>query len=136
MLIQTVAFMGLFFSKNIYVTYFFMFLFGPASVGRCSSSFLYLMELLPKAQQVLVGTILQVSNSLVAVIGCLYFWKMSKDWIWLEIAACVSGVVSMVGCYMLPESPKFLITKKRYEEARGAISWIHKFNGCYEPFNK
>ena len=49
MLIQTVGFAGLFFSKNIYVTYVFMFIFGTASVGRCSISFLYLMELLPKA---------------------------------------------------------------------------------------
>lgn len=58
MLIQTFAYIGLFLSQNIYVTYFFMFLFGTASVGRCSISFLYLMELLPKGQQVLVGTTL------------------------------------------------------------------------------
>lgn len=76
------------------------------------------MELLPKAQQVLVGTILQVNNSFVAVIGCLYFWKMSKDWLWLELAACITGVISMIGCYLMPESPKFLVTKKRYDEAR------------------
>lgn len=58
MLIQTIAFIGLFFTSNIYVAYFFMFLFGVASVGRTSISFLYLMEVLPKAQQVLVGTLL------------------------------------------------------------------------------
>ncbi len=58
MLIQTVAFTGLFFSKSIILTYIFMFLFGSSSVGRCAISFLYLMELLPKAQQVLVGTLL------------------------------------------------------------------------------
>ncbi len=110
LLIQTFAYIGLFFSKSIYVTYAFMFLFGIASVGRCSISFLYLMELLPKAQQVLVGTLLQVNNSLVAVIGCLYFWKMSKNWLWLEIAACISGVIPMICCYFMPESPKFLIS--------------------------
>jgi MFS family permease len=49
MMIQTLAYIGLFLSQNIYVTYFFMFLFGTASVGRSSISFLYLMELLPKA---------------------------------------------------------------------------------------
>jgi MFS family permease len=74
MLIQTVAFIGLFFTKSIYLAYFIMFLFGVSSVGRTSISFLYLMEILPKAQQVLVGTILQLFSSLVSIIGCLYFW--------------------------------------------------------------
>jgi hypothetical protein len=59
----------------------------------------------------------------------VYFWKISKDWVWLELGACLSGVVSMIGGLMIPESPKFLISKKRYDEARQAISWIAKFNG-------
>ncbi len=42
--------------------------------------------------------------------------------------ACSLGVVSMIGCYMMPESPKFLIGKKKYEEARNSINWIAKFN--------
>lgn len=58
MLIQTLSFFGLYFSRNIYVTYVFMFFLGTASVGRCSVGYLYLMEILPKGQQVLTGTIL------------------------------------------------------------------------------
>ncbi len=77
-IIQTIAFVGLLLSKNIYLTYFFMFSMGIACVGRSAICFLYLMELLPKGQQVLVGTILQVNNSVVGVLGCLYFWLMSK----------------------------------------------------------
>jgi hypothetical protein len=34
----------------------------------------------------------------------------------------------MIGCYMLPESPRFLICKKNYDEARNAINWIAQFN--------
>ena len=112
-----------------------MFLFGTASVGRCSISFLFLMELLPKAQQVLVGTSLQVMNSLVIVIACVYFSKISKNWIWLEIMGCILGITSMIGCYFLPESPKFLISRKRYNEARASINWIAKFNYQKEYFN-
>jgi MFS family permease len=118
MFIQTIAFTGLFLSRSIYVNYAFMFLFGTASVGRCSISFLYLMELLPKAQQILVGTILQVHNSVLVVFGCIYFWKISKNWIWLELYACISGVIAMICTFFMPESPKFLITKNKYDEAR------------------
>ena len=47
MMIQTVSFLGFFFSRNIDAMTAFMFLFGVASVGRCSISYLYLMDLLP-----------------------------------------------------------------------------------------
>ena len=47
MSLQVVALLGLYFSKNINVTTGFMFVMGISSVGRCSISFLYLMDLLP-----------------------------------------------------------------------------------------
>jgi hypothetical protein len=36
----------------------------------------------------------------------------------------------------MPESPKFLITKKRYDEARQAITFIAKMNGHCQGFNR
>ena len=120
--------MALFFSRDLNLTTVLMFIFGIAAVGRCSISFLYLMELLPTSRQVFVGTILHVNNASVGVIGCLYFWKVSKNWLWLEIFAGCLDLVSMVGTLiMIPESPKYLIGKKRYDEARDAINYIAKF---------
>lgn len=49
---------------------------------------------------------------------------------------CFSGIISMVGCFLLPESPKFLLTKKKYDEARSAINWIAKFNRKNIIFDK
>lgn len=40
----------------------------------------------------------------------------------------------MLGAFILPESPKFLITRKRFDEARAAISYIGRINGLKEPF--
>ena len=51
------------------------------------------------------------------------------------IAACISGIVSMIVVYIMPESPKFLITKKKYDEARVAINWIARFNARDEIFD-
>jgi hypothetical protein len=56
MAIQTLAFLGLYLSRDINVTTAFMFMFGVASVGRCSISFLFLMELLPTNAQVIAAT--------------------------------------------------------------------------------
>jgi len=45
--LQLISFAGLFLSTSIGLTTFLMFFFGAAAVGRCSISFLYLMELIP-----------------------------------------------------------------------------------------
>jgi hypothetical protein len=74
------------------------------------------MELLPTNRQVLVGTILHVNNAAVGVFGCLYFWKISKYWLWLEIFAGFLGIVSIIGTAIwVPESPKFLVSRKKYD---------------------
>jgi hypothetical protein len=64
----------------------------------------------------------------VAVLGCIYFWKISKEWLWLELFACAGGFISMLTIFLIPESPKFLITMKRYDDARKAIEYISKIN--------
>jgi OCT family organic cation transporter-like MFS transporter 4/5 len=134
-LLQTLCFAGLYITSNLYVAYVLMFFFGAAAVGRCSISYLYLMELLPKSRQVLTGTILSMNNQLTGLIGCLYFWQISKDWHWLELWACGSGIVSMIGVYFLPESPKFLVSLKKYDQARQAINTIARINKHQEAFD-
>lgn len=128
MILELATFIGLYLSKDVNLTTVLMFFFGIASVGRCSISFLYLMELLPASRQVLVGTILHFNNASVGIIGCLYFWKISKNWLWLEVFAGSLALVALIGTFLLmPESPKYLVSKKKYDEARDAINVIAKF---------
>jgi hypothetical protein len=88
-----------------------------------------MMELMPTKQSVIAGTALQVNNAMVSLFGCLYFWFISKYWVWIELFACLTGVIAALAVlFLFPESPKFLITKKRYGEARAAISLIASFN--------
>jgi OCT family organic cation transporter-like MFS transporter 15 len=115
----------MYFSHSLNLTTAMMFIFGMAAVGRTSISFLYLMELLPTNRQVLVGTILHVNNAAVGVFGCLYFWKISKNWLWLAIVfAEAAGVIVFGLTLMLPESPRYLVSLKRYDEARASINFF------------
>jgi hypothetical protein len=79
---------------------------------------------------VIVGTILQINSGFVTTLGVLYFWFICKNWLYLAIFGCILGVISFFGTlFFIPESPKFLISLKRYDEAREAISYIAKMNG-------
>lgn len=71
---------------------------------------------------------MQLNNGFVAVYTVLYYWFISKNWIYINIFATVLTIVSAVGVWFLPESPKFYISRKRYDEARTAINFIAKVN--------
>jgi len=79
-----------------------------------------------------VGTILQLNNGFVAVYTVIYYWFISTNWIPINIFGAVLTLVSAVGVYFLPESPKFYLSTRRYDEAREAINFIAKTNGKRE----
>ncbi len=43
---------------------------------------------------------------------------------------CASNALICISIIFLPESPKFLISKRRYSEARVALLYIAKLNRC------
>ena len=79
-----------------------------------------------------MGTILQLNNGFVAVYTVIYYWFISTNWIPINIFGAVLTAVSAVGVYFLPESPKFYLSTRRYDEAREAINFIAKANGKRE----
>jgi hypothetical protein len=64
----------------------------------------------------------------VAVYTVIYYWFISTYWIPINVFGAVLTVISAVGVFFLPESPKFFLSKRRYEEARAAINFIAKTN--------
>jgi len=112
-----------------------MFFLGFSGVGRCSISFLYLMELLPQEKGTFYGTIVQMNNNMAYIYVALYFWLISIDWRWLEVFAIGMTLFCIIGSLFIPESPKFYLSKKRWDDARKSLSSIARFNRL-EPFNR
>jgi hypothetical protein len=75
-----------------------------------------------------MGTVLQLNNGFVSIYTVIYYWFISNWWIPIQVFGGVLTAISMVGVYFLPESPKFLITMRRYDEARAAINVIARVN--------
>ena len=130
MVLQLLGMIATFFSTSVEATTAIMFFLGFSGVGRCSICFLYLMELLPTNRQTFLGTLLQMNNGTCSIYMAVYFWFISKNWVWIEAVAVVMTLVCIIGGLLLPESPKFLMGKMQWGKARGALSYIGKFNGA------
>ena len=63
-----------------------------------------------------------------AVYTVIYYWFISKNWIYINAFGTLLTVVSAVGVWFLPESPKFYISRKKYDDARNSINFIAKVN--------
>ena len=59
---------------------FVLFAFGMNTSLRVNVGYIYVMELMPTRCHTLVGTIWNIGEACIYLIGTLYFWKVSKDW--------------------------------------------------------
>jgi hypothetical protein len=75
-----------------------------------------------------MGTVLQLNNGFVAVYTVLYYMFISQYWIPINIFGAGLTAISAVGVYFIPESPKFYISIRKYDEAREAINFIARTN--------
>ena len=83
------------------------------------------MDLMPSKQQILVGTALNFWDSIVPVLYTIYYWEISKNWLWFVIIfAEAAGVIVISLTFMLPESPRYLVSQKLYDEARVSINFF------------
>ena len=57
---------------------------------------------------------------------------MSNQWLTLQYVSVVLLSLTVVALYYLPESPKFLLSVGKTDEALQTLNWIAKFNGFTE----
>ena len=105
------------------------------SVGRGTVGYLYTLELVPLSYQPAIGTSLQFFSSSVTVLATIYFYFISKYWVWLQLFGWTLNLITIVGVIFMPESPKFLLTMKKYDECRKAMTIIGRFNGNKNDFD-
>lgn len=59
---------------------------------------------------------------------CVYFINY-KYWKPIQIPNVIFVFAGLVFMCFMPESPRFLISKKRFDDARDVFKWIGKVNG-------
>ena len=71
--------------------------------------FVYVLNLLPQKNRTVAVTVIYVIDGLVYPIIVVYFWTVSTNWFWIMLVAYIFSIVGAAACFLLPESPVFLI---------------------------
>ena len=104
------------------------FSFGFLSSIRITVGYVYIMELLPKKFQTPITSIWNIQEVSIYCLAVIYFWKISTHWFWFVLIGAIWQVISIFMLFFMPESPRYLVTAGRYEEARQAFETIAKYN--------
>ena len=87
-----------------------------------------MIEFFPKSRQVLAGTCWSILDGLVYMVTTLYFWKVDNDWSKYFYFVFGANIISLVGTFFLPESPRMLHELGREDEANQVLDQISRCN--------
>ncbi|XP_068202333.1 solute carrier family 22 member 7-like [Palaemon carinicauda] len=101
-------------------------------VGFYLGCFVTVMELSTPSQRSSVGSMYVIPWALgyMVVPGIAY---LIREWRWLQAAYTLPITTLFIYLWILPESPRWLIQKERYEEALSVFLRAAKFNGKSLP---
>ena len=127
-MVSIALYIGLLITKHLGVMIAIWFLFGALSSVRMNIGYVYLMEMLPEKWQTPITSIWNVQEAFIYVLATLYFWKISTHWFYFVVIGLGFNIISVVLLFFLPESPRYLVTVKKFDEAKAAFEVMARFN--------
>ena len=97
------------------------------SIGVFAIPFTLNVEIMGDKYKTIVGLLYQVPFAIGEVlIGLAAIWI--RDYRWFQTALAIPCFIMLGLYFVIPESPRWLISKKKYKEARKVIEKAAKFN--------
>lgn len=110
--------------------YLLIFITGLFSCARFTTGYNYLTEMWPAKNLSTVSSLNNVLEGLIIISISTYYMTVSKDWEPILYYAATTGLIAMtLNCVFLPESPKWLYSKGKYELCARSLSRLAKMNG-------
>lgn len=132
MLVQTICYFVVFFSKNIYLTIVFYFIVGLCSGGVVVVSTIYMNEFMPVKAQTFVTTALNCMDASIMITQSIYY-SFNRDWYPLHVFGLIYQCIMLLAALVIPESPKFMYTNKRFENSKKILQQVARFNFVPNP---
>ena len=124
------------FSTTLYLNYALVFLGGISESARYYVGFVYLQELMPSSFQTYSGLLIFVVHAVAKILYDLYFYKMTKSWLYISgfsIILVLLAIVSVI--FLMPESPRYLSSRGRKSQAFNSFQRMRDINNGY-PFKQ
>ncbi|OWF37562.1 Organic cation transporter protein [Mizuhopecten yessoensis] len=117
------------FSPNIYVFTVLGYLQSLSCSFTYSSAFISGLELVGPSKRRWAGILINFfySTGMILLSGIGYGFR---DWKYIQIACSLPLGLFIVYWWIIPESPRWLISQGRYKEAHAIIRTIAKYNKC------
>ncbi|XP_041369552.1 organic cation transporter protein-like [Gigantopelta aegis] len=128
LVIQLGSGIGIAYSPNYISFVVFNFLCGIARMGEFMIAFVIGMELVGPTKRTYVGLVIEFfwCIGLIILAGVAY---LIRDWRYLQLSLTLPVVFFFAYWWLLPESPRWLLSRGRLDEAEVIIKRIAKSNG-------
>ena len=120
------------FSTSRVFTYVLIFIVGLAMPPRAFVGYIYAMEFMPIDKTKSATALLMGMDGLVPMVATLWFMLVSKEWKTLFVVATILLYLTLILVFTMPESPKFLLAKGKFAEARAVMTRIAQYNRLKE----
>lgn len=120
-------------ASNHYIMFFiFRFLCALGDAGVFSVAFVIITEVSGRKSRAFLGLQYMVPFSVgfMALPGIAYF---IREWFWLQLAISIPNLVLLIYFWFLPESPRWLIMQRRFNDALTVFKFGAKYNGRTLP---
>ena len=117
-------------TNNLSQAYFFMFMLGLTFPGKNIIWYNYALEITADEwRNTVVNSVFAIEVSTIIWIA-LYYQTVSNSWLYIQIvAAILTFSLLLLVTFGFAESPKYLYTKSKFNEARASLKWIGYLNG-------
>lgn len=130
---QLVGYLILYRATSLHVAYVGMFIMGATFPGKHVVVYNYVLEACPRSyKERIVNTAYFMETVFVLCTITGYYQFISKSYVILLDVAIVATALTLLGSFTLfHESPSFLFSKLRFDEARENLAKIAAFNGVH-----
>ncbi|CAI2363843.1 unnamed protein product [Moneuplotes crassus] len=119
----------LFFARNLYVIYVFLFLAG-LFIYRNVAVYILVLEMVPEKYRIYASSCILSAEAMLTVPPItIFFLSGGKNMYHILAVGVGLSVISSISAFFVPESPKFLYGKKRFSALRSNLAYIARFNG-------
>jgi MFS family permease len=130
MVLSTFAQGVILYTTSIHKLFLFMIILGTTFSGKNIVGLNFAIECTPQIHKQFVVNFYWTVELTSIILWSFYYQKLDKNWFPLQLIYFIGGILTMFfAIFFLPESPHYLYSRQKYNEARASLAYIAKMNG-------